>query len=146
MSCSKTSNNKYLHFPARMADARFCTDYRPSSYVENAIRVSNNINNSHQYRLFLQRNAEQLFNLNNQLMFARNGCGQCKAPYDQGTIPNNRSELNCNKDGCTMVDVDPSGFGLGINYQSVQTAQFAQPSFAPNNCVDDRSRFNQSGL
>ena len=58
-----------------MADARFCTDYRPSSYINGAIKVSNNIKNSYEYRLFLQRNANQLFQLNNNLFFARNAAG-----------------------------------------------------------------------
>lgn len=59
-SCNHTSNNKFFSCPALMADARAFTDYRPSSYVNDLIRVQNNIYNSYDYRQFLTHYAGDL--------------------------------------------------------------------------------------
>tara|TARA_B110000208_G_scaffold155111_1_gene187960 strand:- start:348 stop:788 length:441 start_codon:yes stop_codon:yes gene_type:complete len=146
MSCSKTSNNKYFKCPARMSDARFCTDYRPNSYINGAIKVANNLQNSYQYRLFLQRNANQLFQLNNNLFFARNGCGPCMKPYNQGTVPPVQNEINCNTQSCIINNTNKNGIGLGIDYHSIPSARFKQPIVSNNVCGDMQSSFNQNGL
>ena len=59
-SCYKTSNNKYFDCPALMSDGRAFTDYRPSSYVNDLIRVQNNAYNSYDYRQFLIHHAGDL--------------------------------------------------------------------------------------
>ena len=59
-SCFKTSNNKYSQCPARMADGRHFTDYRPTDFINDLIRADNNISNSLNYRVFLQQNANEL--------------------------------------------------------------------------------------
>ena len=146
MSCQKTSNNKYSECPARMSDGRFCTDYRPSAYINGALKVSNNIKNSYEYRLFLQRNAETIFQLNNNLFFERNGSGSCSSPYDLGKIPSNVNEITCNKKSCDMSNIDENGVGLGINYNSDGTAVFKQPIVNDNRCRKSEDIFNQSNL
>ena len=44
-NCNTASNNKHLDCPAIMSDGRTFTDYRPSSTVDDMIRLSNNILN-----------------------------------------------------------------------------------------------------
>ena len=146
MNCSKVSNNKYFECPARMADARFCTDYRPNSYTNSAIKISNNLNNSHEYRLFLQRNADKLFQLNNNLFFKQNGCGACVKPYNEGTIPSYENEINCNTQSCTINNLNNNGIGLGINYNTNSNLQVRQPNVDNNNCMTMENKFNQNGL
>lgn len=66
--------------PPLMSDGRHATDYRPSCYVHNLINEQNSLTNSHQQRLFLQRNAEQLMKLNHAFFQDKAGCNTCK-PY-----------------------------------------------------------------
>ena len=56
--CLKTSNNKYLNSPALMADGRTFTDYRQSASLNNLLKTNSNSFNSHEYRMFLTRNAK----------------------------------------------------------------------------------------
>tara|TARA_B110000208_G_C11333982_1_gene271093 strand:+ start:29 stop:469 length:441 start_codon:yes stop_codon:yes gene_type:complete len=146
MSCSKTSNNKYFDCPARMSDARFCTDYRPNSYMNTVLKVSNDLENSYQYRVFLQRNADKIFQLNNNLFFVRNGCGPCVKPYNEGTIPPNQNTMNCNSQSCNLQQINPNGIGLGIDYNTKRTVNFNQPNINSNKCSDMFSNFNQNGI
>jgi hypothetical protein len=57
-------NNVNYDFPALMSDGRYATDYRPSCVVNSLIMKQNGLSNSHQERMFLQHNAEQLQALN----------------------------------------------------------------------------------
>lgn len=63
--------------PALMSDARFATDYRPSCYVHDLILKQNNIRDSTQMRLFMQRNANKLRDLNTQFFQEKAGCQSC---------------------------------------------------------------------
>ena len=54
---SKTSDNVNLDFPARMADGRTFTDYRPNCVMNN---VMSQKMNSFQYRYFLTHNGNQI--------------------------------------------------------------------------------------
>ena len=57
-------NNVNYDYPALMSDGRHITDYRPSCDVHTLIMKQNGLMNSHQQRMFMQRNAEQLQALN----------------------------------------------------------------------------------
>ncbi len=57
-------NNVNHDFPALMSDGRHATDYRPSCVAYNLIMQHNGLKNSHQQRLFMQRNSEQLQAIN----------------------------------------------------------------------------------
>jgi len=43
-----------------MSDGRMFTDYQPSCDLNNYIQNKYQIKNSHEYRIFLQKNAEQI--------------------------------------------------------------------------------------
>lgn len=64
--------------PPLMSDQRCATDYRPSCYVHNLILQQNGLKNSHEMRMFLQKNAEKLRYLNTQYYSEKNSCGSCK--------------------------------------------------------------------
>ena len=98
--CYKTSNNKFFGCPARMADGRNFTDYRPDCYVNNLIRQNNSTYNSFQYRMFLTHNAEKLMNLNRTYACEKNCCGPCQSPYDVGTMMPSNSAVDCNANKC----------------------------------------------
>ena len=108
-TCYKTSNNKYFGCPARMADGRNFTDYRPDCYVNNLIRQNNSTYNSFQYRMFLTHNAENLMNLNRTYACEKNCRGPCQAPYDVGTMMPSESAVDCNANKCGPMVGSTSG-------------------------------------
>ena len=60
-TCYRTTNNKHFNCPPRMDDARHFTDYRPNCHINNLVRANNAIMNSHEYRMFLSNNAENIY-------------------------------------------------------------------------------------
>ena len=73
--------NNALHnrdCPPLMADQRHATDYRPTCYVHDLILKQNGIRNSEQMRMFLQRNSNQLRDLNLSHFNERSGCNSCQ--------------------------------------------------------------------
>jgi hypothetical protein len=125
-SCFKTSDNKHLQCPPRMADGRHFTDYRPSNFINDLIRADNNISNSLHYRVFLQQNANSLMDRQRQIACQLNCCGPCpitqssKEPF--GTmLPEQYMFVS---DGRTTKYVlnDINGIGTGRIYNT-----YAQP-------------------
>lgn len=107
-TCNKTSNNKYFDCPALMSDGRIFTDYRPSAYVNDLIRVENKVYDSYAYRQFLINNGLNIIKTNDRYNEMKNGCPQCS--YKE--IPNEASCVYNKKYGLCM----PNGCnGLGQN-------------------------------
>ena len=107
-SCNKTSNNKYFHCPALMSDGRAFTDYRPSGYVNDLIRLQNNVYDSYNYRQFLIHNAIKLMDVSDKYNTIKNGCPNCT----YNVIPNSSTCVYNKKVGLCQ----PNGnFGLGQN-------------------------------
>ena len=107
-TCNKTSNNKYFDCPALMSDGRAFTDYRPSSYTNDLIRIQNGVYDSYQYRQFLISNAEKLMKVNDEYNFMKNGCASCtyqQIPNESTCVYNKHYGL-CYPNGCN---------GLGQN-------------------------------
>lgn len=69
-------NNKDC--PALMSDGRLATDYRSSCIVHNLISRHNGIRNSNEQRLFLQRNADALMEMNLSHFHKKAGCNSCE--------------------------------------------------------------------
>lgn len=59
------------------ANARNFTDYRPICEVNNLIKNKAGINNNHDYRLYLQRNAEKIINMERQNFINNNKIKKC---------------------------------------------------------------------
>lgn len=107
--CDRTSNNKFFNCPPRMSDGRHFTDYRPSSYVNDLIRYSNNVMSNFEYKQFLIDNAEELINLNNKYTYQKNGCSPCNAE-------NIQNQTNCVLNQSTSKCLVNNENGLGIGY------------------------------
>ena len=120
-SCFKTSDNKHLQCPPRMADGRHFTDYRPSNFINDLIRADNNISNSLHYRVFLQENADSLMDRQRQIACKLNCCGPCpitesKEGFENGTmLPEQYKFVTDGRIG-KMVMNDINGLGTGRNH------------------------------
>lgn len=91
-NCNKTSDNKYFDCPAIMNDGRAFTDYRPSSTVDDMIRLGNNVRSNYEYRQFLINNASAIMNINNKYLDNKLGChghNPQMMPFDQSCVYNN---------------------------------------------------------
>lgn len=109
--CDKTSNNKYFNCPPRMDDARHFTDYRPNTYVNNLIRMTNNVSGSYEYRQFLIHNADSLMKANTQYADMKNACSPCNAtpvPFKQ------ECNVGLSEVECRLLDPN----GVGTRYSS----------------------------
>jgi|TARA_B100000315_G_C14339460_1_gene478926 hypothetical protein len=122
--CLKTSNNQYPDSPALMSDGRTFTDYRQSCAVNNLLRTNSNSFNSHEYRMFLIRNAKHLIDLNRNLAFERNRVGPCMEPYNVGTMLPEKTKVNCDHHGCIIQVNDETGLGQGRQYNSFPEISF----------------------
>jgi hypothetical protein len=142
-SCYKTSDNKHFGCPPRMADGRHFTDYRPHCYVDNLIIAENGINNSFNYRNFLQQNATQLMNINRKYSCMKNCCGPCLP--GNGTMLPEANKFICDKKSCRLVTNDSNGLGTGRVY-SPEDASCASMGVCgnpvPNACMTPQDAFN----
>jgi hypothetical protein len=67
-------NNASNDCPPLMSDSRHATDWRTSCSVHGLILDQNAINNSHDARSFLQKNAIELMKNNSKYFKTKNGC------------------------------------------------------------------------
>ncbi len=109
--CNKVSNNKYFDCPARMDGGRHFTDYRPNCYLNNLVRMSNNITSSYDYRQYLIHNADKLMDMNRNYAKEMNGCNECNAK----PVPFRRKcDVNLIDMNCHIVNPN----GIGTQYKS----------------------------
>ena len=142
-SCMKASDNKHFDCPARMADGRHFTDYRPNCHLNNNLRTNNSLVNTFEYRRFLQNRGNELMDFNRKSAYDLNGCGTCKEPYHTNTMLPEQSRLYCNKDGCKAEVVDPKGLGQGRCYGPTQG--HLREKQASNCCGNSNSVFSYYG-
>ena len=116
MSCYKSSNNKFFNSSARMSDGRLFTDYRPNHEINKHIVNNNNIENTHNYRMFLSRNADEIIKRNKNYIYLKNGIYDCKQPYKTGTMLPEKTRVVCDPHKCSNVIVDQNGLGQGRQY------------------------------
>ena len=122
-TCYKTSDNKYKECAPRMSDGRHFTDYRPNCDVDILIQRDNTLNNSFEYRRFLQTKANTLMELNRDHACKKNCCGPCEDDKEveegfinYGTMLPEKDMQICNSNNCKVVANDPNGLGLGRQY------------------------------
>ena len=116
MSCIKSSNNKFFNSSARMSDGRLFTDYRPNHEINKHIVNNNNIENTHNYRMFLTSNAEEIIERNKNYIYLKNGIYDCKQPYKTGTMLSEKTRVVCDPHKCSSILIDKNGFGEGRQY------------------------------
>jgi hypothetical protein len=121
-TCYKTSNNKFMDCPPRMADGRHFTDFRPNCHINNLLRADNEIGNSFQYRLFLSENAETLMDKNREIACSKNCCTPCASSalgvegFNNGTMLPEKYIQECNEHTCKVVLNNVNGVGTGRRY------------------------------
>ena len=148
MSCYRSSNNKFFNSPSRMADGRLFTDYRPNYEMNRYIESGNKLKNTHDYRLFLSRNAEKIIQKNQDYVYMKNGGGRCVEPYHIGTMLPEKTRVKCNQHTCEIVDVDPNGHGQGREYVTEGYNKHLSPVMKPpmeledNACASSFDSFN----
>ena len=139
-TCYKASDNKHFDCPARMADGRHFTDYRPNCHLNNNLRTNNNLQNTFDYRRFLQQRGGELMDFNRSVAYETNGCGNCKEPYHTNTMLPEQTRLYCDKNGCKATVVDPNGLGQGRCYGPTQG--HVREKQSSNCCGNANSVFN----
>ena len=66
--------------PALMQDGRFITNYTRMNIIEQIIKNVNDIESSHDYRFFLQKNGDSIINKEKEFFAINNSCninGKC---------------------------------------------------------------------
>lgn len=122
-NCYRTSDNKYNDAPPRMSDGRHFTDYRPSCDLNSMIIRDNNIINSFEGRRFLQRNAEEIMNINRKDACMKNCNSVCGNDvktdlvegFDSTILPEQYKQV-CDENSCKLVENCKNGQGLGRTY------------------------------
>lgn len=69
-------DNRHSSCPPLMSDKRLFTNYYDNDIFNQSIRVMNNINDNHDYRLFLQSNASELMNREREFNLQVNTCNK----------------------------------------------------------------------
>lgn len=73
-------DNRYNSCPALMEDRRLFTNYFDNSIFNQTIRMMNKLDDNHDYRIFLQKNASELINREREYNLKTNTCdnhGKC---------------------------------------------------------------------
>lgn len=112
--CYKSSNNQYFNSPPRMADGRHFTDYRPNCLLNNNLKHQSQVMNSYDYKLYLQRNAEQIIDLNRKHNYILNGSYEC---CSQNTNVPEKHVQQCDLNTCSVSINNKNGIGLGRDFK-----------------------------
>lgn len=104
-----------------MADSRIFTDYRPTGYVNDLVRMQNGITNSYDYRQFLIHNAEAFMNAEQQYLMK-------KTSINVAQIQEVPDQTECLYDTHSSVcyPVNSSGVGMS-NRASSQLPTYSNP-------------------
>lgn len=116
MSCYKTSNNRFFNATSRMSDGRNFTDYRPNHEMNKHLINNSKVANSHDYRMFLTRNGENIMNKTHEYMFMKNGSFDCTGPFETCTMLPEKTRVKCDQHKCETIVVNENGFGEGREY------------------------------
>jgi hypothetical protein len=84
-------DNFYQNCPPKMDDARFTTNYRTDTCINEYIKYANGIVRDDDYRLFLQLNGEKMMNLEWETLKKNNSCfnNACVHTYPLRMDPRN---------------------------------------------------------
>ena len=137
MNCNRSSNNKFFNSPSLMSDGRAFTDYRPNYEINSHMIDNLNILNMHDYRMFLERNADKIMEENNKYIFMKNGRKNCKKPYEIGTMHPEHTRVVCNQHNCKRVVVNENGIGQGREYSPNEPNKILDAMKKPEYELDD---------
>lgn len=126
-SCERESDNKYTTCPAKMADGRAFTDYKPRCAVHSTLMEAEHAGrpmNSYELRQFLINNAENIMEQSRTFAQQQNTCGPCVQPWNQGTMLAEQSTVKCNTSTCSVTVNNPNGLGRGRDYGIAPDSNF----------------------
>lgn len=118
-TCSRTSDNRHFDCPAKMADGRLFTDYRPRcAFVATQARGMAPVSN-HAARQLMIRGADALIAKDRKEAKSRAACGPPCA-RDPGTVPPPEMLQKCDTRACAFLPArnPPPPHGHGPVYQS----------------------------
>ena len=98
-----------------MDDGRHFTDYRPRCAQNNSM-LNNNVMNSYEYRMYLQKNAKNLMSQNKKIAQNNNKCEPCFDFSAEGTMLPEAYQFQCNAKTCNLNENASYGIGTGRNY------------------------------
>lgn len=121
--CKRATNNKHFDCPARMADGRLFTDYRPRGSVN--FKFANDGSgkqlDSYKYRQYLMQNADRIMRDMRKQAYEKAVCGPCDDDAEEdgeraGTMMPARVVQKCDGKVCTFMEGHPMGVGIGRAY------------------------------
>lgn len=118
-ACSRTSDNRYFDCPARMADGRLFTDYRPRcAFVATQARGMAPVSN-HTARQLMTKGADALIARDRREAKARAACGPCTRPPPDTMLPPAMLQ-KCDARACAFLPArnPPPPRGHGPVYQN----------------------------
>jgi len=99
-----------------MDDGRHFTNYNSRCMLNDSISRTGKVMNSYEYRMFLQKNAEEIMKKNVELALSDNMCVPCYDLNEDGTMLPEATKFQCNENTCTLVENNAIGIGAGRNY------------------------------
>jgi|TARA_B110000211_G_scaffold234563_1_gene304774 hypothetical protein len=99
-----------------MSDGRHFTNYNSRCDQNDSLSKTGKVMNSYEYRIFLQKNAEQLMKKNADFALNDNMCKPCFGLNEPGTMLPEASKFDCNGLTCSLRAGDGNGIGTGRDY------------------------------
>lgn len=100
-----------------MDDGRHFTNYNSRCVQNDTLSKTGQVMNSYEYRMYLQKNAEQLMKQNVELALNNNKCTPCFGLDEDGTMLPEVNKFNCTENTCTLNTNNVNGIGTGRNHQ-----------------------------
>jgi hypothetical protein len=117
MSCCSNQTNDNL-CPMRMNDGRAFTDYRPRCMVNydmvSQLSEKKIINSSYESRMYLQRNADEIMELEKRNAVSKVNCVPCEAKVN--TMLPEKYMIHCDTVSCKRDEANIEGLGDGRRY------------------------------
>lgn len=133
------SDNRYFQHgcPPLMNDGRFISNYVRSSTFDQYVRLTNNINSTHDYRKFIQNNGQQIINNMKAFYHENNTCnveGRCLPISNcKNVLPGDGFSSNHNNDQKHAWYEEL----LDDEYAKSETLDFMMTHQPLNNCTSD---------
>ena len=99
-----------------MSDGRHFTNYNSRCMQNDSLSKTGKVMNSYEYRMYLQKNAEDLMKKNAELALNDNMCKPCFDLNDAGTMLPELNKFECDGTTCALVPGDNNGVGTGRDY------------------------------
>lgn len=100
--------------PMRMQDGRNFTDYHTRCGQLEQLRANNDIRSSYDLRMYMQRNAETLMQMNRMASIQANNCAPCYINNGNGTMLPEQSLVECDDKLCRIVSNPRNGAADGL--------------------------------